>query len=167
MSSSSLDLAVNPKEYFRQKICAAARKNNISVSEDVEYYLVNLLCDFIVPDKVTTVFGEHSIIDTPLALIQKKALEAPPEEKIKIFKSLGDASLYISGYFEDFFNRKTFTVEYFINLGSNAYSSVSDLLQQMECRSHFRDFTRLYPTLQHTLIFIPKLVQRAVTTRIC
>ena len=62
-----------------------------------------------------------------MAMILKKAIEAPQEEQIKIFKILGDTSLYISGYFEDFFNRKTYDIQYYIDLGSNAYRSVSDL----------------------------------------
>ncbi len=41
--------------------------------------------------------------------------------RLCILKDLGDLSLYVSGFFQDSFNRKTFNLSYYIDMGSLAY----------------------------------------------
>ncbi|MBI2602513.1 MAG: hypothetical protein HYW48_05595 [Deltaproteobacteria bacterium] len=141
-----------PSEFFREQVVSALSEHNLSVSQHVEYYIVNLLCGFINPEKLT---GDEqlNILDTPLALLLKRAIEAPVEERVKILKILGDFSLYISGFFQDYFNRKTYNVDYFITIGTNAYSHVSVIT-----RTRFRDydFASLYGDLA---TYFPNIVE--------
>jgi hypothetical protein len=136
-------LFITPHEYFKHEIASALSKKNLVLSSESEFYLVNLLCEFISPDR-NICSNEVDVFNTPMALILKKALEAPPEKKLKLYKGLGDTSLYISGYFQDYFNRKSFDLSYFISMGSQAYESISSLVknQQSDC-----DFTLLYKDL--------------------
>ncbi len=127
MGAQQLSLDLKPQEFFREQVCRAAFNQNVSIDENTEFYLVNLLCDFIEPNKLETLTGEIDSINTPLAMMLKRALEAPDTEKLKIYKYLGDSSLYISGFFQDFFNRKAFDISYYITLGANAYESMSSL----------------------------------------
>ena len=128
MNSSSLDLLMSPQEFFRGKITEASRQLKVKLDDHVEFYLVNLLTNFI----ATSTFsggGEESddILSTPLAFMLKRALEAPPEKQPQLYRRLGDASLYVSGFFQDYFNRKTFDINYYITMGSSAYDQASTL----------------------------------------
>lgn len=143
---------VHPADFFRTKISSAANNLNLQLKDDVEFYIVNLLCEFIHPDQL--VVDEIDLLDTPLALIYKKALESAPEMQVKIYKRLGDASLYIAGYFQDSLNRKAVDATYYITMGSAAYQRISTLM-----RDRYRDqnFTTIYGDLSkefHNLVNI-------------
>ena len=120
--SAGIDFLLSPQEFFRGQVTSAIRNQRLDVSEEVEFYLVQLLCKFIVPH---TDENPHEFLDTPLAMILKDALEAPANEQADIFKKIGDFSLYLAGYFQESFNRKTYDVDYFITMGSGAYANAS------------------------------------------
>ena len=152
--SEGVSLLINPTEFFREKVSSAIGNQKLELNEEIEFYLVNLLCEFINPEKINSVMEEMNVLETPLALILKKALESPQqEEQIKLYKVLGDTSLYVSGYFQDFFNRKTYDIDYYITLGSNAYNNVSSLM-----RDGFKgnQFPQIYHSLSHNF---PMLVE--------
>jgi len=130
MGAQVLNLDVKPQEFFREKISNAAENQNITIDQNVEFYLVTLLCDFIERNKLETMTGNIDSINTPLAMMLKRALEAPPLERLKIYKYLGDSSLYISGFFQDYFNRKAFDISYYISLGASAYDSLGSLSKE-------------------------------------
>ena len=132
MTKKNSKLIIEPKEFFRNLVSEAMANKNYPAQDEVEFYLVNLLCNFIEPTKIKTSHGDIDVLDTPLATLLKLALESDHEEQKVIFKALGDASLYISGYFQDYFNRKSFDPKYFMTLGSSAYLSLSSLSKQNE-----------------------------------
>src|SRR5690606_7618484 len=53
--------------------------------------------------------------------------ERTPEVKVRILRRLGDTSLYVAGFFQEFFNRKTYDINYYIAMGQAAYTKVADL----------------------------------------
>jgi len=130
---------VYPKEFFRSKIAKAASELSIDINAEVEFYTVNLMCDFINPD-VNSIEGIN-LFETPLALIYKKAAESSPDAQIKIFKSLGDISIYTAGCFHEFFKSKTIGIDYYIGMGACAYQSIAGLLRA-KGEKQFSDFYR-------------------------
>jgi len=125
--AGQVQLTVDPRSFFKDRINSASTQLNVKIEEHVEFYLVNLLCDFITPDKINS---EVNVLETPLALMLKQAVESPTPQRIRIMKTLGDTSLYFAGFFQDYFNRKTFDVGYYITLGSSAYGDVSSLVRE-------------------------------------
>jgi hypothetical protein len=138
MGAPQLNLTVKPQEFFREKVTSALANQRIKVGDDVEFYLVNLLCEFIAPGKLETVVGELNALETPLAIMMKQALEAPPVQRLRIYKYLGDTSLYVAGFFQDYFNRKAFDIGYYISLGASAYENVSVLFKDQHGDENFR-----------------------------
>jgi hypothetical protein len=130
MGAQALNLTVTPIEFFREQINAAMANQKVAFDDHVEFYVVNLLCEFIDPTKIQAAFGDLDIMGTPLALMLKHALESPPAEQMRIYKVLGDTSLYVTGFFQDYFNRKTFDMRYYIMLGANAYQNVSVIMRE-------------------------------------
>lgn len=117
----------SPKEFFHNELKSALESNKITLSKDLEFYVVNLLCTFILPEKLALQDGDYNPLNTPLAILFEKAIEAPLDERLKILKSVGDTSLYLSGFFQDYFTRKTFNIDYFVSIGVSAYVNVSNL----------------------------------------
>ncbi len=131
MKNESDTLLINPREYFKGEVNKASKNLKVCLGEEMEFYVVNLLCDFINPQKINETLGENDILGTPLAFLMQQAHEAEhSDQKINTFRRLGDASLYIAGYFQDYFNRKTFDIKYYIDMGSIAYGSVSNLIRK-------------------------------------
>lgn len=151
MGAPELDLMVKPQEFFKQKITEALTNQRVEVSDDVEFYLVNLLCEFISANKLEAMNGDLSALETPLALMLKEALEAPPTNKLRIYKFLGDSSLYLAGFFQDYFNRKVYDIDYYITLGSTAYTNVSIIFRDYHGDENFGEMygnlASKFPTL--------------------
>lgn len=148
---------INPKVFFWEKISVACRQLNISLDEDLEYYLVNLLCDFIEPINM----GEF--IDTPLALKLKQALESSSSDQYKILKGLGDISLYLTGYFKEFLSSKSYDRNYYISMGSNAYYSISRTIMDKHFSSIYLNLGNEFSSLVQILTLISETNQEIST----
>lgn len=144
MGAPALQVMASPHEFFRDKIAEAVTNQKIVLSDDIEFYLVNLLCDYIAPKKLESFYGQYDPLETPIAFLLKEAIEAPPSYRAKIYKHLGDTSLYLAGFFQDFFNRKTYDIKYYIDMGQSAYSNVSSIMREQHGDKHF---SAMYGTL--------------------
>ena len=109
----------NPVSFFQEKVHEAQKRQGVLLSEDLEFYLVNLLCHFIYQSE----FSKNC-----LALIFKQAIESEDkEDRALLFKELGDTALYFSGFFQESFQRKTYDLSYYISMGSGAYLQLSNV----------------------------------------
>jgi len=112
----------DPMQFFHEMVVEAQERQNLKLSENVEFYIVNLLCGFLRN-------AETDDEENCLALILKKALESSLPEKINLYKKLADTALYFSGFFQEYFNRKSFDIKYYVNMGESAYGELSNLLK--------------------------------------
>ena len=110
-----------PVEYFKELIESALARQHVHAGEFTSYYLVNLLCQFVRPD-ARRPFPDDA---DPLAIRLTRALQtAGPEQRARL-RSLGDFSLFMSGFFADSLRRKTVDVDYYVSMGEYAYGSLS------------------------------------------
>lgn len=110
-----------PVEYFKELVESALARQHLQAGDLTEYYLVNLLCQYIRLDSKTGV-SDHS---EPLALRLARALESGGLEQRTRLRSLGDFSLFMSGFFADSFRRRSIDVDYYKSMGEYAYGSLS------------------------------------------
>ena len=102
-------------EFFHEAVCSALRNQRVETSESTEFYLVNLLSEF----------SNSTLDDEPLALRLVAAATAAPEERARSLRTVGDHSLYVSGFFADSLQRSLVDVEYYIQIGGTAYSQLA------------------------------------------
>lgn len=114
---------LSPQAFFHEKVLEAQSRQGVNLSENVEFYIVNLLCDYVRVD-------DARMTDDCLALILKKALESPAGERIFLYKKLADTALYFSGFFQEYFNRKCFDISYYVMMGEGAYEQLSHLTRK-------------------------------------
>jgi len=118
----------NTFDFFYHHVQESMKHQNITITKTSEHYLVNLLVDY------TRSHNAFSLIHNdgrPLALIYHQAHHEQAATRIKIFKELGDFSLFTTGFFPDSFNRKVIDVDYYVVLGRSAYGNLSLLLQKI------------------------------------
>ena len=129
MNDKQVNLSLKPQEFFREQLLTAQSQLKTSLDDDLSFYIVNLLVEFISPPQLPDESADSTtnVMDYPLVLLLKRAMESPPRQQYQILKHLGDSSLYVSGFFQDYFNRKTFDIDYYITMGRSAYNHVSSL----------------------------------------
>lgn len=161
MSQLSL---LSPQDFFRTQVCEASKALAITLPSDIEFYLVNLLCEYIHPTAMT--LDEENVLDKPLALMLAKAMESSPDHQIKALKRLGDTSLYVSGYFQDCFKRKAVDVSYYIDMGSVAYGHTAQLMKTYKHDNHFSQiFSLLSQEFKNLVAVITEVAEALLLSR--
>ena len=102
--------------FFHEVVTEALKQRHMDVAETTEFYLVNLLSEFVQPDAASDLMGEE-----PLALRLAAAAHESLEQRRRTLKRIGDGSLYMTGFFADSLNRRLMDVDYYMTLGGSAY----------------------------------------------
>jgi hypothetical protein len=111
-----------PAEYFKGLVETALSRHHLRATELTSFYLVDLLCRFVQPTRRIPFLEEQG---QPLALRLAKALESGGMEQRARLRSLGDFSLFTSGYFSDSLRSRAVDVDYYVSMGEYAYGSLS------------------------------------------
>ena len=109
-----------PVEYFKELVESALARQHLHTGDLTEYYLVNLLCQYVRLDHTMDAEGGE-----PLAVRLARALQAGGVEQRTRLRRLGDFSLFMAGFFSDSFRRRTVDVDYYVAMGEYAYGSLS------------------------------------------
>ena len=109
-----------PAEYFKELVDQALARQHVEAGQLTAYYLVNLLCQYIRPDARAAGFQEE-----PLAIQLTRALQTGGSEQRLRLRTLGDFSLFMSGFFSDSLRRRTVDLDYYVSMGEYAYGSLS------------------------------------------
>lgn len=158
-----------PELFFKERVQEVLDRINMTLDETLEYYLVNLLCDYIDPQKNPALSGADPLA-TPLALMLKDAIEAQKGEKVKKYKQLGDTSLYYAGYFREFIASSSVDVSYYVAMGSQAYRSAAHIMGKSYGDSHFQEvycglsteFAKLVTVISHVAGATPNPNAKAI-----
>ena len=96
-------------------------RQRVRAGDLTEFYLVNLLCQYVRLDASPQQTDEGQ----PLAFRLARALDSGGFEQRVRLRSVGDFSLFMSGFFSDSFARRSVDVDYYRSLGECAYASLS------------------------------------------
>ena len=142
MSKPKLTLVKDMQAYFKDLVTDALERQRIKAGAHTEYYLVNLLTQFLHVDNLYDRDKDSGELrDEALASILKAATEAADHlNRHKSLKRLGDVSLYTAGFFSESLSRKTVDVDYYIDMGKAAYGNLSSIIPD-------QDFSKLFAEL--------------------
>jgi hypothetical protein len=141
---------INLQEYFREHVRRAIVNQHIELTEDSEFYVVNLLTELKKSEKLfQTVDGKPD--DTPLALLLERAMHSDTTTRVRTLKFLGDTALFVAGIFPERATRRFQTLDYYIRMGGGAYLSLAsnmttqrnfaEVFEEMGCK--FRNLVSL------------------------
>jgi len=109
-------------EFFRELVESAMARQHVKAADLTEFYLVNLLCQYVRIDGPDRRRREDT---QPLALRLAKAIDSGGVEQRARLRSIGDFSLFMSGFFSDSFTRAAVDIDYYMTMGEYAYGSLS------------------------------------------
>jgi hypothetical protein len=112
---------LSPQEFFKELVESAMSRQHVRAADLTEFYLVNLLCQHVRLDSGDRP-GEQA---QPLALRLARAIESGGSEQRARLRSIGDFSLFMSGFFSDSLKRAAVDVDYYKSMGEYAYGSLS------------------------------------------
>ena len=98
-----------PAEYFKELVETSLARQHVQAGDLTEYYLVNLLCQYVRLDPRRD--AEQA---EPLAVRLARALQTGGIEQRARLRSLGDFSLFMSGFFPDSFRRRLVDIDYYV-----------------------------------------------------
>ena len=119
--AESLVHTQSPVEFFKEQVEAACDRQHLHPQPLTSYYVVTLLTEFMHLGKP----GASAVGSTePLAVTLLRAINSGGNSQRLGLKQVGDASLFISGFFSDSLRRSVVDVDYYVSLGGYAYRSL-------------------------------------------
>lgn len=123
----------NLQDYFRTSIDDVVARQQVDLDPHAAHYVVNMLTLFSRSDELYEDDGECYGL-RPLALMLADAADAPTiEHRNQLLQRIGDVALFVAGFFAESLASRAVDVDYYINMGGNAYGSLSE-----EVRGTFR-----------------------------
>jgi hypothetical protein len=119
----------NLREYFRQSVTAAMRRNDVDVDEHTSCYVVNLLTLYARSEELF-IAGEDGPELKPVALQLAEAVDRGRTERNRALQRIGDQSLFVAGMLGDGLNTRLVDIDYYISMGGTAYRALSCSAQQ-------------------------------------
>ena len=123
----------NLQDLFRTSIDDVVERQQVDIDPHAAHYVVNMLTLFSRSDELYQDEGDYYGL-RPLALMLADAADAKsPEHRNQLLQRIGDVALFVAGFFADSLARRAVDIDYYINMGGNAYGSLSE-----EVRGTFR-----------------------------
>ncbi len=115
--------AQSPMEFFKEQVEAACARQDVCPHPATAYYIVTLLSDFVrlEPSAPRDVMGGNEALGVTFV----RALQSGGRRQREDLKQVGDAALFLAGFFSDSLRRRLVDVDYFMSLGGHAYGSLS------------------------------------------
>jgi hypothetical protein len=107
-------------EYFRGLVEEAMDHQHVDADELTAGYVVHMLSAFARYDARE----DAALSGEPLAMRLSQALDSGGSRQRALLRQVGDASLFISGFFPDRLRRSLVDVDYYATLGGYAYGSL-------------------------------------------
>lgn len=144
--SSPAIAVMNLREFFHESVQHALHQQHITVEDQTEHYVVNVLTTFARSDALYDHDNDRQQLK-PLAMMLADAIDAPTSVRRQhALQRLGDVSLFIAGFFAHSFARKLVDVDYHIAMGGRAYGALADSLRS---RTRGQVFAAVYAELAH------------------
>jgi hypothetical protein len=111
----------SPVEFFKEAVERSMQRQRVHASEWTVYYLVNLLAS-----QVSAGSGSART-EGPLGIRLLEALQAGSGTGRHDLRQVGDAALFLVGFFGDSLQRRFVDVGYYVTIGGCAYRRLAEL----------------------------------------
>lgn len=111
----------SPLEFFKAQVEGAMERQHLKTSAWTSYYIVQMLAGYVARGDSSP----SALDDEPLGIRLARALQADGAAQREELRSVGDASLFLVGFFADSLHRRLADVDYYISLGGSAYGRLA------------------------------------------
>ena len=123
------------RDFFRGPLNDVQKRQRLEVRSDTQRYLLDLL-------------AEGPTVAGPMALTLAQANEASGPERLELLRKLGDAALYMAGWWLDSLARRPVGPDYYVSMGARAYSTLANATRGPVFAELASKFERLMNVLQ-------------------
>ncbi|MEI6079184.1 MAG: hypothetical protein WCQ53_00910 [bacterium] len=139
-----LTLVKNPEFFFSELVDTAIKNQQVQLSDHAKIYIINLLSRNIKSN-------DAPYLDVPLSIIFQQSFIEPLRQRRPMLKYVGDYSLYIGGYFSESLNRKIIDVGYYLSVGAQAFSNLSNIAESSQNSSLYSEIFKKFSNLMDIL----------------
>lgn len=118
-------LVKNSHSYFSESLQLALENSKLTLSESAQIYLVYMLEDFVSAERMFS--GIERKEQIYFIDLLNRALSSSDQEALRIFRYMGDISLYLLGFLKKITINKKMPSSYYISMGSQAYEQASHI----------------------------------------
>ncbi len=141
------------KKSFKAYVSEEIDLVDASLSFEIKNYLSELLYFYLFSERLFECKTENgNSYENALVDLYKKICEADSQEKIHLFKKMGDLSLYTSGFFRMAIEKRIVHVSYYESMGQSAYSYLGDYYKDRD--NIFNTLSEQFRTLAEILFHI-------------
>jgi hypothetical protein len=150
----TLEIVNSSQEYFYKVINQKFRERSLTLSNEAEFYIVNLLNHFVKTENLYGINQDGTKEDKPLAFLLKEAEdELDFEPKRLLFRQVGDLALYTIGVFPN----KKVSGSYYGMMGKTGYSNAAKYYKNNNMREICQELSFNFERIAFLLRGIPQL----------
>ena len=158
----AIDTTGKIEGFFLETVEAACKNQKVEASAAAQTYLAGVLADFVRPDANAAL---SETLERPLTLMLDDALQTPPPERFEKLKSLGDGTLYVSGFFGEHLEARGVNDGLVASIGGFAYRTAAVMLRggsasivdiYGELSEKFRTFVEVLAEVAERTSFSPR-----------
>lgn len=138
-----------PMAFFKGLVDEAIAHQRLDSSEDSAFYLVQLLSSFVHPDGAYADVGTRPRHPLGVMLLSATRIEDSYRRFVTL-RTVGDLSLFLSGFFAESLERRPVDSRYFVTLGETAYGSAADACR-MASATIFEELAAKFVLFAHVL----------------
>ncbi len=122
----------------------------------MDVYLIQLLKHYLDSKNLFQPFQEDSKEKPPQTLAEMYLLgmNAPAPKNREMMKILADRALYMSGFFGDSLQRKLIDVDYYVEMGSAAYTNLSRWTKEDQVSHTYKIFSEKFSDFVDVLSYV-------------
>ena len=136
--------------YFYELVQKTLKDNHIHVTNQSEAYIISILCDFLKQEKLNNISKDESSFPTLFSIYKEAATSI---NSFNSYRNLGDLSLFVVGFFDEYINRRHSLNDrnYYLQMGSGAYWRASKLSNHIVFNSVFSELSIKFEDLVNAL----------------
>lgn len=149
-------LLISPDQHFSEVLKEAYVERRLKTDPHVDVYLIQLLKHYLNSKNLFKPFQEDSAERPPQTLAEMYliGMNAPAPKNKEFMKVLADRALYMSGFFGDSLQKKLIDVDYYMEMGSAAYTNLSRWTKDDQVASTYRIFSENFSEFVHVLNYV-------------
>ena len=152
---------LTPEQHFSEAVKEACESRQIKTRPTVEVYLVQLLQHYVDTRNLHIHLQTDSREKPPetFAEMYMTAIGAENPKNRELMRIVADRALYLTGFFGDSLQRKIVDLDYYIEIGSAAYSNLSSWTREDSLADVYKTFSSRFSDYVGVLSYISEKSQ--------
>ena len=134
-----IQVYAQPSDYFQELITQAAQDTQKSSRKESVQYLASLLNDFLKARTEALNLSTFDNLTPSLALMEAGALATG--NQFRLYKKIGDVSLFVSGLFLNALARSMLDLDYYKTIGEKGYHLAHTVSAEQTLKETFLDLS--------------------------